>query len=481
MGDSLTEGDGNPSAYRYALFEKLVSAGVDFRFIGPSSSRDDVRLPALYNKHGGNCGYVIGDGSDEGGGSLRKNLRNEHYASTLCGADIVLLWIGANDFGQKLELEHICDRYTDLLLEIWKLAPSATVYGALMLDTYSHTEILDDWLTDVAPAVFAEMGHRFVPVKLDCVNRKLSLADGDFHDEDGHPTERGNEKLACSWFDAIIDEVKGLNAEHESDGTEPLVRACKTELEEKSATIPLGGSRTLRAKVAPADASVKTVLWKSSNESIARVDRYGRVFPISLGEVDITAQTLDGAHVDTAHIKVAGMQDLTLGYRKLFVSDLTRTDMWEGATDQIKCRYNKFQVCYKGEPYELKARDFRFDGERVLVSFVHRTANHGSRSRDNYSAVRLGRYELRVCALASVVELYDDGKLVGEYVGVPIAGMDDKYALEVKSSHATVYRNGEALIDCPVGSPDQSAVLTLYWNELYAKSEIKSVEVYGEM
>lgn len=480
MGDSLTEGDGNPSAYRYALFEKLFSAGADFRYVGPSSSRDDVRLPALYNKHGGNCGYVIGDDSDEGGGSLRKNLRNEYYASTLKGADIVLLWIGANDFGQKLDLEHICDRYTDLLCEIWKLAPSATVYGALMLDTYSGTDILDGWLTDVAPAKFGAMGHRFVPVKLDRENRKLSFADGDFHDEDGHPTEHGNEKLACSWFDAIIGEVEQLNAEGENDGTEPLVRACKIELEEKNATIPLGGSVTLHASVIPADASVKTVLWKSSNESIARVDRYGRVFPISLGEVDITAQTLDGVHVSVAHIKVAGMQDLTLGYKKLFSSDLTNADKWDGATDQIKSRYNKFQVCYKGEPNEIAARDFCFSGDRLLLSFVHRTANHGGRSRDNYSSVRLGRYELRICALASVTELYDDGKLVGEYVGVPISGLDDRYALEVKNSCATVYRNGEVLFEAHVGKVERDGALTLHWNELYAKSEIKSVEVYGE-
>ena len=58
MGDSLTEGDGNPSAYRYPLFERLFKAGADFRFVGPSSSRDDVRLPALYNHHGGNASTI---------------------------------------------------------------------------------------------------------------------------------------------------------------------------------------------------------------------------------------------------------------------------------------------------------------------------------------------------------------------------------------------------------------------------------------
>ncbi len=477
MGDSLTEGDGNPSAYRYALFEKLFKAGASFRFAGPSNSRDDIRLPALYNHHGGNCGYVIGDDFDEGGGSVRKNLRNEGYAKCLTGVDIVLLWIGANDYGQKLELDNITNRYTDLLREIWRLAPNASVYAASQISMFGYKTDLDAWLKNEAPGKFAKEGKKLAFVDLEPNGEILRRSLGDFYEDDGHPDEQGNKKIAARWFDAIIDEVRELNKNGEGE-VEALVHPEKISLEAVTDTVSLGASLTLKTSVYPENASVKTVLFKSSDTDIATVDRYGRVFPKCLGEIMVTAETLDGGLICEKKISIKGAFDMTLGLKKVYKSDFTSTDNFTGALDRISTKFNKFIVKYQGEPFEVSAKDFSVNSDDLMLAFTHRTANHGWRDSNNYSSVKLGRLELRVCALASLIELYEGEELVGKYEGAPIAAMSDKFALRFTKGEIKVYRNGELLFEAKAENTVVCGDLTLHWQEYYAKSEIRDVEVY---
>lgn len=55
-----------------------------------------------------------------------------------------------------------------------------------------------------------------------------------------------------------------------------------------------GSSKTLKAKVNPANATYKSVKWSSSDENIAIVSEKGKVTAISEGRVTITATTKDG-------------------------------------------------------------------------------------------------------------------------------------------------------------------------------------------
>ncbi len=65
------------------------------------------------------------------------------------------------------------------------------------------------------------------------------------------------------------------------------------DITEKEAFV--GDSFTLTATVAPFDATDKTVVWKSSDESVATVED-GTVSVISRGTVEITATTVDGGY-----------------------------------------------------------------------------------------------------------------------------------------------------------------------------------------
>lgn len=74
-------------------------------------------------------------------------------------------------------------------------------------------------------------------------------------------------------------------------------------LSKKSATIAVGGNVTLKATVSPADASVKTVTWKSSDKKVATVKK-GVVTGVSAGTVTITATTKNGNKKATCTVKV---------------------------------------------------------------------------------------------------------------------------------------------------------------------------------
>ena len=73
----------------------------------------------------------------------------------------------------------------------------------------------------------------------------------------------------------------------------------KTEL-----TLPRTESYTLVATINPSDASDKSVTWKSSDESVAKVDANGKVTALKVGTATITVTTVDGGKTATCEVTV---------------------------------------------------------------------------------------------------------------------------------------------------------------------------------
>jgi len=74
-------------------------------------------------------------------------------------------------------------------------------------------------------------------------------------------------------------------------------------------TLAPGTTETLVASVSPSDATDKTVVWSSSNESVATVSE-GVVTAISAGEAVITAKTKDGGFSATCSLVVANIPSI---------------------------------------------------------------------------------------------------------------------------------------------------------------------------
>lgn len=79
-------------------------------------------------------------------------------------------------------------------------------------------------------------------------------------------------------------------------------------------TLPLGSDRTLTASVLPADASNRSVVWSSSDPSVASVDAEGLVRAAGVGTAEITAETADGGLADSIEVEVVARTVQTAYY-----------------------------------------------------------------------------------------------------------------------------------------------------------------------
>ena len=71
-----------------------------------------------------------------------------------------------------------------------------------------------------------------------------------------------------------------------------------------SSTVSVGKTIKLTAYIEPTNASNKAVIWKSSNEKVAKVDKFGNVRGLKAGKVKITVTTVDGNITATKNITV---------------------------------------------------------------------------------------------------------------------------------------------------------------------------------
>ena len=111
-------------------------------------------------------------------------------------------------------------------------------------------------------------------------------------------------------------------------------------LNKTETSIFVGGSETLTATVAPADATNQKVTWKSDKPEIATVDANGKVTGVKAGEATITVTTEDGAKTATCKVTVTiPVTGVTLNKTSITIAvevieELTATITPANATNQ---------------------------------------------------------------------------------------------------------------------------------------------------
>ncbi|KIE46183.1 bacterial Ig-like domain family protein [Clostridium argentinense CDC 2741] len=83
------------------------------------------------------------------------------------------------------------------------------------------------------------------------------------------------------------------------------VKTASISLDKTSMNLMEGSSEKLTATVLPEDATNKKVLWSSSDESIAKVDKNGNVTAIKEGQVIITAKVENTDLTATCEVNVS--------------------------------------------------------------------------------------------------------------------------------------------------------------------------------
>ncbi len=76
-------------------------------------------------------------------------------------------------------------------------------------------------------------------------------------------------------------------------------------IEPKTVNLTVGGTATVTATVAPANATNKDVTWTSSDEAIATVDATGKITAKAIGAAVIIATTVDGGKTATCNLTVS--------------------------------------------------------------------------------------------------------------------------------------------------------------------------------
>ena len=76
--------------------------------------------------------------------------------------------------------------------------------------------------------------------------------------------------------------------EEAPEPTPPAVSVTGVTLNKTTLTLAIGGSETLTATVAPADATNQNVTWKSDKPEIATINANGKVTGVAAGEATIT-------------------------------------------------------------------------------------------------------------------------------------------------------------------------------------------------
>mgnify|MGYP003630696573 CR=1 FL=1 len=84
-----------------------------------------------------------------------------------------------------------------------------------------------------------------------------------------------------------------------------IIPVTGLNLDVSEAAVQVGTIKTLNASIIPSNASNQTLVWNSSNTSIATVDEFGNVSGISEGTAFITATTEDGGFTASASLTVS--------------------------------------------------------------------------------------------------------------------------------------------------------------------------------
>ena len=90
-----------------------------------------------------------------------------------------------------------------------------------------------------------------------------------------------------------------------------IVPVTKVTLSSDHLSLNAGDTRTLTAAILPADATEKSVMWRSGNDSVARVDSSGKVTAISAGATVIVVTTMDGEFSAACVVTVTGSSSVT--------------------------------------------------------------------------------------------------------------------------------------------------------------------------
>lgn len=164
------------------------------------------------------------------------------------------------------------------------------------------------------------------------------------------------------------------------------VAASKITLSAKKVKLAAGQSKTVKATVAPADTTDKTVKWTTSSRKVATVSSKGTIKAVAPGKTTVTAKTTNGktakvtvrvSPVKTSISVKAGKKSATVKYRKVKGAtkyQIYRAKSKNGTYKRIvtrsasKCGTYKDTKLKGKKTYWYKVRSYKLVGNEKIYS-----------------------------------------------------------------------------------------------------------------
>jgi lysophospholipase L1-like esterase len=463
IGDSITQGTGTYSAYRYYLYRDLISSGATFTYVGSERSVDP-RMPSAYQFHGGYGGAFIGPNTD-GKNRSTYDMLGTYLGS---GADIALVMIGANNYFHGVDVSDITTVYKNFIKRIIELSPGITVYCGSMVnqDNGNAPDVNKGYSSNgmnaLLPNIVDSMSKEGYAVKyVDlCSITKLSGSNGDFDNGDGtHPNEQGQEKIGAAWCDAILDQVLEINDKGDNSA-ESVKHPSSITLNKTTATVYTGKKLRLSASVKPSDAKFTGCIWTSSDEKIATVDTFGLVKGVKSGTATITAKTIDGGIAATCEVTVS--KDTSEPNYSTLVSDSFSSNTWDGDSAGFGGS-GWYQYFPGGGAKTVTSKKSYEAGKNFMINLSYFCDQNTGISQSNttyYSSVAYGGYELRIYNCGGMVKLFHEGAELDSFSSEYML-KTHLYGFSYANGKITVHRDYETLFTVKASSMPSSSKLTV--------------------
>lgn len=138
-------------------------------------------------------------------------------------------------------------------------------------------------------------------------------------------------------YDGLMDDFFIYDGAMTSSDIEKLKnyykpgKAIPTEgiaLDTKELSLDINELVTLGKTITPIDASVRDVIWTTSNPSVAVVSDSGKVRGIAQGTATITAKTLDGGFADSCQVVVSNEETSSFKYDRVCIIGVDGAGAW---------------------------------------------------------------------------------------------------------------------------------------------------------
>lgn len=455
LGDSITDGAGTHSGYRFFLHNLLIKSGINFRFVGPKKAFDP-RMADRYQYHAGYGGNTIGPDNSKNG-----NIFSRLPDIMKSDVDIILLMMGRNNYFQGIDLDRIDEVYYNFVHELLKYKPDAHIFIGTM--NYSKAGNSPDdpalsGLNSLLPSVCDKLKAEGRNVYFVDIATGSNLGEVDFKLYDNtHPNDIGQEKIAKVWFDSILPITKKLNEEVEERSDD--IKVSELKLNRSELSLKVGDEYQLSPIFAPEKPCEFTTLWESNSDAIT-VDSLGRITAEKSGNATVTAKHIASGLIAKCDICV---NDAVVQKESIIADNLfSSADNWVGDTQMIS--ENRILMWFIRKDFKISTKE-KFDlTNRFKVSLNYFATDNKGVPFGNYLSFKLGDLEVRIIDGITSAQVLFNGEVIGEWSSYPEIE-NRTYSLCYDNGKITLLKGGETLINVNKCINFDPSSFELYSNE----------------